>query len=570
MLVTRSRWLIGIAVGSTLWGCGEGSPKGNGPGGVGTGANSAGGTSGSGLPGGGVGTGGTSDLGLGSGPGAGGANAAGGSAGSAPVACPAVEGLQVKLLATTSVSEMGQPFDSDEDDAAPWDWSTNYGKPPEIVTLPDGEALDILWQDHAEDWTDRNSADPLKNARKAFVVRAEKGAAGYAITRAYQLDQLARIMGFTRDEVGNYYVATGVDEDEDLTPTAPAEGEHRSGIVKLVKFDVNGCKLLEIDADRARETQKADSEPIINPMVAATSRLAYHGGRLALLHGINTGYDPKVSSRHQKALTTHFDANTGLATRTGSMWVSHSFDQRLFWDGTAFVELHLGDAFPRSIALGSFNDGDEGSDTYELFKPKGPTGMNSTFTRLGGIAPIAAGDFGYLVVFTTDRGPEMPTGDFNTLAGTRDLAFVRVRRDFAGMDAKQGGFVAGSDTQSVSSSGDAVSNALTWLTDYAGAAAQADRPRVAGVGADQFVVLWERWLGDGKTNQFEGVQGLVLGADGSVKVPAKKLLDRHIVRGDDLVTVGERALLVTGHAAPRKLTLHLVGRDLTTEAVDLL
>lgn len=494
-----------------------------------------------------------------------GATSSAGSAG-APVSCGVVtEGLKVSRLATTAIAMMGEPFDSDADDASPWSWSTNYGSAPEIVALPDGENVDVLWQDHSAD-PQGNQEDPNKNAKKAFVVRIEKGAAGYAVTRAYQVDQLARIMGLAKDELGNYYVATGVDEEDDLTPSAPAEGMHRPGIVKLIKFDQNGCKLLEIDADAEREKADAESEPVINPMTAATSRLAYHAGRLALLHGINTGYDAEVDARHQKALTTHFDATTGAVTRTSSMWVSHSFDQRLFWDGVGFTEVHLGDAFPRAIALGRFNDGDSGTDTYELFKPKGENGANDTYTRLGGIAPIAAGDFGYLVVFSTDRGPETA----EILNGTRDVAFVRVSRGFADMDAGGSSYVDGSAVQSVMSSGDQVSNELTWLTDYAAESAQADRPRVAAVGADQFVVVWERWTGtDDGDSQFGGTHGLVLGADGTVKVTPKEIAQRHLLRGDDVVTVGTRALFVSGSAATKKLSLNFIGADLALETVEI-
>jgi hypothetical protein len=341
---------------------------------------------------------------------------------------------------------------------------------------------------------------------------------------------------------------------------------HRPGIVKLIKFDQNGCKLLEIDADAEREKADAESEPVINPMTAATSRLAYHAGRLALLHGINTGYDAEVDARHQKALTTHFDALTGAVTRTSSMWVSHSFDQRLFWDGSGFTELHLGDAFPRAIVLGRFGDGDSGTDSYELFKPKGESGANDTYTRLGGIAPIAAGDFGYLVVFTTDRGAETA----EILNGTRDVAFLRVSRGFADMDPSGSAFIDGSSTQSVVSSGDPVSNELTWLTDYAAEAAQADRPRVAAVGSDQFVVVWERWTGAGEGNsQFSGTHGLLLGADGNVVATPKLIAERHLSRGDDMVTVGARALFVSGSAASKKLTLNFIGADLTLETVEI-
>jgi hypothetical protein len=253
-------------------------------------------------------------------------------------------------------------------------------------------------------------------------------------------------------------------------------------------------------------------------------------------------------------------------TRDSSMWVSHSFDQRLFWDGTGFTELHLGDAFPRAIALGRFGDAQSGTETYELFKPKGETGANDTYTRLGGIAPIAAGDFGYAVVFTTDRGAETA----EILNGTRDVAMLRVSRGFADMDAEGTSFVDGASTQAVMSAGQAVSNKLTWLTDYAADAAQADRSRIAAVGADQFVVLWERWTGtEDRESEFVGSHALLLGADGTVKLTPKQLSMRHLPRGDDMVSLGSRALFVSGSAASKTLTLNLIGADLTLESVEI-
>ena len=461
---------------------------------------------------------------------------------------------------------MGKPFDTDSDKTTPWNFSTNYGVPPEIVALPDGESVDILWQDHAADPA-RNQADPNKNAKKAFVVRVEKGASGYAVTRAYQFDQLAHIMGFAKDEQGNYFVATGVDEDSDLTPEVPGPGMHRPGITKIVKFDGNGCKLLEIDVDNERAKLDPKSEPVINPMVAATSRLAYQKNRLAFVHGINVDYDSAVMARHQKAMTTHLDATTGAATLVSSMWVSHSFDQRLFYDGSGFVEVHLGDAYPRSIALGRFNDkGDKtNTKTYELFRPKGELGDNNTFTRLGGVAQIEAGDLGYVVAFTTERGLETTS----LLNGTRDLAFLRVSRGFAGMSEMGNAFVDGATTQDVTSAGEAASNKLTWLTDYAADTAQADRPRLASIGGDQFVVLWEKWTGSDKASTFAGTQGLLLSGDGTVKVMPKAVLQHHLTRGDDVVRLGSQALFVSGDGAAKKLTLNLIAADLTVTSVDL-
>lgn len=554
MALRSSLGLVTSGLVALLFGCSESdTPTPQGTAGSASGGVATGG-GGTGSSVGGEGTGGSA---------AGSSGTSGGSGGTP--ACGASTGLKVTKLSTTAIAMMGKPFDSDADDTSPWDWNTNYGKPPEIVAVPDGENVDILFQDHSAD-PGRNQDDPNKNAKKAYIVRVEKGASGYAVTRAYEVEQLAHIMGLAKDELGNYYVATGVDEDKDLTPTMPGPGMHRPGIVKLVKFDANGCKSLEIDAGVERQKADAKSEPIINPMVAASSRLAYHAGRLALVHGINVDYDEKVMARHQKAMTTHFDAMTGAATLTSSMWVSHSFDQRLFYDGTGFLEVHLGDAYPRSIALGRFNDGKDktNTQTYELFKPKGEEGDNNTFTRLGGIAPIAMGDMGYLVVFTTDRGTETE----EILNGTRDLALLRVNRGFATMDEKGSAFVDGADTQAVTSSGDAVTNKLSWLTDYAADSAQADRPRVAAVGADQFVVLWERWTGaDNNSAKFGGTQGLVVGADGLVKVMPKAIGQMHLSRADDVVSLGSQALHVSGDGT--KLTLNLIGADLSLTSVEL-
>jgi hypothetical protein len=559
-------WIGGTCLVALLLACSE-KADGGGPAGTAGSAPSGAGaaTAGAGGSGGGSGAGSTGGAAPTAGGSTGGAGPAAGSSSGGVPACAPTEGLQVTRLEGTAIAAMGKPFDTESDKTSPWGWDTNYGKPPEIVAVPDGESVDILWQDHSADPA-RGQTDPNKNAKKAFVVHVEKAASGYAVTRAYQVDQLARIMGLAKDESGNYYVATGVDEDADLTPESPAPGMHRPGIVKLVKFDPNGCKLLEIDAGLARQTADPKSEPIINPMVAASSRLAYHEGRLALLHGINVDYDPEVMARHQKAMTTHFDAVTGAATLTSSMWVSHSFDQRLFYDGSGFLELHLGDAYPRAIALGRFNDQKSGTKTYELFKPKGDTGDNNTFTRLGGIAPIATGDLGYLVVFTTERG----TATDAILNGTRDLALLRVSRGFAGMDEKGSAFVTGASMQAVTSSGDAVTNKLDWLTDYAADAAQADRSRVAGIGGDQFVVLWERWTGTGdRAATFGGLQALLLGADGTVKVAAKALGQHHLSRADDVVGLGGQALFVSGDGTAKKLVLNLVGADLSLTSVDL-
>ncbi len=65
------------------------------------------------------------------------------------------------------------------------------------------------------------------------------------------------------------------------------------------------------------------------------------------------------------------------------------------------------------------------------------------------------------------------------------------------------------------------------------------------------------------------MQGLVLDGDGVVDVAETTVSQHHLSRGDDLITVGDRALFVTGDASAKKLVLNFVSADLTVEAIDL-
>ncbi len=468
--------------------------------------------------------------------------------------------LSVESLETTRIADMGTPFDPNRDDLlGPANWNTNYGKAPELIPVLHGNGFDVLWRDtRAEEPT-------------GYVVRIEPQGETYAITRAYRVALLGTLLGFTRDPDGNYYYATGVDEAEAIDERDPPAGQHRPDIVRVVRFSPGGCVEMESDVGLAREAAKADSEPIVNPMVAGSSRLAYGDGHLALVHSINTAPDAKAV-RHQKALTTHLNAATGVATRTSTMWVSHSFDQRLFWDGRGFVELHLGDAFPRQVALGRFTS-TQSAETYGLYAPKGAEGDNATYTRLGGIAPVTNGDYGYLVVFATDRSTELGSEQWQALVGARDVALVRVRRDFAELSPRDGGYVdTSASLHRVQSAGETVDNYVYWLTEYGEGDSEihAGRPRIAALTGDRFVVLWERWEPGQRREQFVGTYGLEIDADAQVLTAAKQVSDHHIPRGDDLLSLGDRAVWVYGDEEQGSLELQFVGPGLQVQAFSLL
>ncbi len=468
-----------------------------------------------------------------------------------PMDCPPQDSvLSVERLDATTVAELGTPFATDEQDlGGPDDWSTQYGKSPEIVPVSTGAELDILYQDQESD-------------EFAYVVHVAPSGASYAMTHAYRVGSLGRIMGLSKDTEGNYYVATGVDEDDEVDEIYPPDEIHRSDIVRIVKFSIDGCVLMESDVDIERGNADDGSEIIVNPMVAATSRLVWGADRLLLVHGHNTEPDANIGgTRHQKAISTLINALDGSVTRTSTMWVSHSFDQRALFDGEGFVEMHLGDAYPRDVTLGRYFDSG-GDDGYAVFRIKGEEGENNTYTRLGSLLQNAHPQFGYSALFATERGAA--TGEM--VSGTRDLAYARIRTDFAELDSDEEIVETGADvaTEMVQSSGQAVTNHVRWLTDL-GPSTHAERPRMTMLDTGEIVVLFERYE---NKNDFAGTFALTIDVGGAIQAgPTEVPGAHHISRGDDIATLGGRAVYVTG--GDGALYLNFVDAALAAERVAL-
>lgn len=459
--------------------------------------------------------------------------------------------LSVTRLATTRIADLGVPFDFDEQDlVGPEDWASQYGRAPQIVPHSSGSQLDILFQDQA-------------SGEYAYVVRVRPSSAGYMVDAAFRVESLGKIMGLTKDPEGNYYVASCVDEEARIDASYPPNGVFRSSVVRVVKFGEDGCVSMESDVDVERGRTDTNAEIIVNPMVASTSRLVWGGGRLLLIHGNNTEPDPQIDgARHQKAIATHIDAADGHVLRTSTMWVSHSFDQRALFDGQAFVELHLGDAYPRSVTIGRYFDG-IGAGGHTVFAIKGDEGANNTFTRLGSILKGADEEFPYLTLFSTER---TTTADGDALVqGTRDLAFVRVQSDFQkqpeqAVIVEQTGNVS---VQEVTSAGASVTNRVHWLTELE-EGAHAERPRMAALPSGDIIVLFEKYTGP----EYVGTYALRIDERGSALAGPTELPGKHhLSRGDDIVAVEDRVVFVTGGGGA--LHINWVAADLTAERTTL-
>ncbi len=440
------------------------------------------------------------------------------------------------------------PFDASQSDLnGPASWATNYGKQPEIIVASNGTELAVLAQDY----------DPT-TTWNAVLLSIVPDANGYAVTQAFtEMPMLDRVMGLAMDDDGNLYYATAVDESALISPTYPPLDTYRSDIVRVVKLNPDSEVQFNIDLDTARYAFNNNAEMIINPMTFGSARLAVGGNEIALVHSINTDPDWNIGGqRHQKALSTRLNASNGAVTRVSSVWVSHSFDQRLLFDGQSIIEHHLGDAYPRYLVFG------RNHDSYSLFRIKGALGENNTRTRLGNIALIENDlVYGYIALFASESTPD--TGD--VINGPRNLAIVRINASDNSLDP------ALPDTLTVTSAGAQYTNRLRWLTNYsAGSNLHAERPKLIGIGGDQYIVLWEQWQSNGSSNTFDGVYGLRIDAQGNILQPATLITSaHHLHRGDDAFLLDGRAAWMTGNANTRQLYIHFVDADLSYEMVTL-
>ncbi len=288
------------------------------------------------------------------------------------VAQPEPEPEREPAVPVADVAELMLPHDVNAgEEIFPGHSLTIYGKSPELIARPHGDGVVVLAQDY----------DAGLNGG-ATLLKLRPLADDYVVTAFTHPPILDRVMGMDHDRSDGgdqIFVATAV-HDAWVTDTEPPAGVYRPGIVRVVSTDLEGDVAFDVDLDIARGDADPDAEQLIRPMRASTARLTYGGGVVALVHGGHT--DPDFAGvRHQKSFGTHLDATTGSIIAVRTAFASHSFDQRMTWDGEHFVEMHLGDGNPRAVAMARLDDD---GYTLPLFHIKGEHGNNITRTKKPG------------------------------------------------------------------------------------------------------------------------------------------------------------------------------------------
>jgi hypothetical protein len=206
---------------------------------------------------------------------------------------------------------------------------------------------------------------------------------------------------------------------------------------------------------------------IYSPFVAGSPQMVLSGKRLVvhmsrLIYGIG-------GVHHQVSLTFEVDVRS-MTARTfdelgGCAYSSHSFRQLVTMNRGDLVTVDHGDAYPRAIQLGVMAGYPSRRTvaTYDLFKFNGATGDNFTGATVTG---LAGGPSGIVVVGTSIRQPDAPTGPLGSGGERRNVYLIRA-------NPKTG------------------AHTVRWLTGFSpDGAKEALEPRIVRVGQDRYAVLF--------------------------------------------------------------------------------
>ncbi|WP_367871654.1 hypothetical protein [Luteolibacter sp. Populi] len=140
------------------------------------------------------------------------------------------------------------------------------------------------------------------------------------------------------------------------------------------------------------------------PGYFSSGRLAFNPATQNLIS--YTGHSQRHSDgiRHQGGHVATMSL-AGVLAVANPWYCSHNFDQRLLVDGSNFYTLAHGDAFPRGLVFGRWQDAAGGAtmtNDVQFFTIPGTSGDNVTNTQTGGFVKLASGNIG--IVYSTKAG----------------------------------------------------------------------------------------------------------------------------------------------------------------------
>jgi hypothetical protein len=418
------------------------------------------------------------------------------------------------------VTAWGTPVDSYRNQTGP---GSSYGRGNKFLCFPNPDGgLSVCWQDTV---TKGMLATTISSTLTHQTVRLPAG--------------MATLGSVTRDDQGNWYLFT-------VAPTTNPE-------MALVKADAQGQELARrtIPASTANELNVYDFDG-----GASGARLAYAGGKLCLTvaRGMQTG--------HQGSAIYTYDSTTLDLIRSYGQNSSHSFASRVIHDGTQFLNMSLGDNYPRGIVVHKVKENSMSGKVVFTYKtkhasePRGDLAAglwsndNRTYTELGGITALTEG---YGVTFTSERSTDNALA-VEAINEARNVGYVLLAPDFEtfpqtqnavppgmvltpGIDSPEFGFYDfGGGYQRQQYRG------VVWLTNYTDKAQEnASRARIVRLSGGLQCVLWEKW----SPTAHASTHSMIIDAMGTVIQPATNLGPTRLSDGDTSAAQGDRIHGVT-------------------------
>ena len=289
---------------------------------------------------------------------------------------------------------------------------SNFGFPVHIapVQRADG-SLDVAWLDYSA--ADDVQATGL-NAPATIYVTHIAADLSSSTTVSTNL-KTYRLLGFTSDPSGNYYIAYNSDSPL-RTHTDGDENNINGNELRVAKFTSASFdskawdSMIFGDIDNTKDGSKGD------PGGAASGVLGYDTKNQQVVvyvgHSMSWGDNGK---RHQAGFLAYIDPGTGKEQASdrnlfmgANWWYSHNFNQRLKVeaDGTTWILAH-GDAYPRQLGICSFTydsykNNNAASDT-QYFKINGDEGDNNTNAETGQFIHLSDGRFAIVHTSSQDR-----------------------------------------------------------------------------------------------------------------------------------------------------------------------
>ncbi|HGJ66542.1 TPA: transglutaminase domain-containing protein, partial [bacterium] len=443
----------------------------------------------------------------------------------------------------------GIPFDAGlEEQISPQSHENISGSKPHIVTFPNKDgSLAVCWDDSA------NNIIHITEINQSFE-----------LTKDVILQKVFPIFGgFTKDDKGNYYVVLGKNNQD---------GDFESN-VKLLKLDSEGREIGVFNL----LTDKSNFD-VMSPLNNGTSRVVYGDRKIAVHMGKMQHKNVGDGLNHQWAILFVVNSESMALDKDLSMgWTtSHSFQQRLIYDGSGFVNLDLGDGYPRGFNITKNKQG----KVIFTYKTKHrdqvingiPSGKSSndnrTYSELGGLAMDSSG---YVVLGASEKSFDNSKIGLN-LNDSRNLFMLLVAHDF---DGKKDGIIVNGDYQNhiispevVISNGESSKQiefydyggrlkyqkriGVVWLTDFKDKDNEnVLRPKLVKLADNKYIALWEKWT----SSSYITTQYMMFDAQGNILKDITDIGKVRLNREDDVVCLNGKATWVIGDKNKKQLKI---------------